>query len=292
MARAILVYSLIYLALSLIIPRMPQELARLWTDQDLVSLESTIINLRKIRGAATFGLEPPKTGIRAALAMLGRRVPIPEDRQKVLHDGENLAEAAALFMTTRIVKNQRDQSAMDKWEHFLQETTDQYRRYPVTTFARTTRTEVAISTVGHLRAISIDPGYVLDWDLFRGNRVGANNVTELLRNRTTLVAPLAGDLLLAAIYRAQLKLARGQTFPLKTVAMSKDLKHFVLPDLSAEAEERRDVGVFLDIVESGNTSKVLYQALRSSYPDLRVYEPQMQRVEFQPSSKIRRITGG
>ncbi|MBI3485654.1 hypothetical protein HY025_01775 [Candidatus Daviesbacteria bacterium] len=270
---------------------MPQTLERLWTDTELDNIESTITNLRRIRSASTCGLEPPKTGLLAVLSNL-RQPPIPIDRQKVLKDGERLADAAASFLATRIIRNEKDQSYMEIWTQLLQETTNQYYRYPIATFARTTKAEVAVSTIDHLRAISIDPQYVLNWGLFKGNKLGARNLEELLKSNITIIAPFSGDLLLAAIYKTQLDLIKGRSFPLRAAGLSKDLHDSTLPDFSKiEESNPQEVGIFLDIVQSGHTGKALANALRTSYPSLIVHEPQMKRVEFRPNEKIRRVLG-
>lgn len=268
---------------------MPQKLERLWTDKEIDHIEDTITALRKIRSAAVLGLEPPKTGVIGLLANLRGQLPVPEDRQRVLSDGEDLAHAAAAFLAKRVVKGERDVERRDAWEEVLLRTTEHYGRYPVTTFAKTSRNEVSQSTIFNLRAMSIDPRYMLNCNLFRENRLGAIDLNSLLAARLVVVAPLSGDLLLAAIHREQVELTRGQSFHLRTAAISKDLKHTVISDLKPEMEQGfQAVGIFLDAIESGSTGRVLATSLRDQYPQFTVHEPQTSRVEFVPSQKIRR----
>lgn len=273
---------------------MPHKQERLWTDEELFGIERTLVNLRRMRTAATCGLEPPKTGIRAYLSTIREFLegPIPEDRQKVLSDAQNLAGSAGYVFADISTRNGRDAVRQEEWRDLLRQTTEQYARYPTTTFARTRKQAATLSIMGHLKAMTADPEYVLNWDLFRTNNLGSRNVQSLLRRNITVVAALSGDLFMAAIYRAYLDVTRGKSFDLRAAAMDKDLKYFTLPDLSDLALDRkREVGIFLDIVETGKTSRAMLNALRSSYPDLKIHIPRSQRIEYQPNRKIRETLG-
>ncbi len=272
---------------------MVKRTERLWSDSELIDMGQTIEHLRKIRTAAVHGLQPPKTGIRGFLERkIGGVLPVPEDRQQVLRDGETLANTAAAYLTRRIIRSERDPARKEAWEELLESVHERYGKFPTTSFAQTPGIEVAGSTLSHLRATHVDPSYMLNWDLFVSNNLGYRNLGELLNAPIVVVAPLSGDLLLAAIHRAQIAINRKRTFHLRTAASSKDLRQIVLPDLSEElSQSYQEVGIFLDVVDTGRTSQALAGAFRESYPGLQIHLPQTKRIEFQPSKRIRTAMG-
>ena len=275
---------------------MPTQ-ERLWTNKELDNLLSTIDTLRRLRSATTLGMEPFPSGI---MGTWGRwrhpeRFQEPADRHNVLLDAEDLGIKAGNFLAERLAKDTRDPAKFESWNETLERTRESYKGYEALTFAATGNLEVPGSIITHMRALHSDPEYMLKFDLLHHNYLGAGNIEGLVQKRLTIVAPLSGDFLLAAVYRAYLEQTRGRTFHLKAAALSRNLQGVVIPN-DELMEENPEIAIFLDVTETGETARALLSALNSSYPDKVIHEPGIEGMRerylgFKPSKKMIRKLG-
>lgn len=268
------------------------KIERLWSDQELIAMEATVVSLRKIRTATTTKPEEQKKGIIKFFPLVREsRSRLPQkDKEVVLFDAEKLANTAAYFFALKISKTASGDREKQEWQDTLSDTNKKYGKLSPTTYARTTKQDVTVSLVGHLRHLSIDPSYMLKWDLLQANHLGAQTIEQLVDGTIGVISPLSGDYLLANTYSKYLELLKKKKFPVKPAACSSDLTFIVLP-VDSEGKNifghLSQIGIYLDAVDTGNTGKALYQFLKQVYPTHIVHEPIAQKIEFIPSKKMR-----
>ena len=264
---------------------------RLWTDQELRDLNDTVINLRRIRTAATAHLQDGPVN-KLFSRFRDSQPPTNEDRQIMLLDAEVLAAAAGDFFATKISRVTNGQVEKQGWLDALSDTRASYKKVKPTTAARTKPIEVADIVVDHLRALSIDPMYVLNWELFTFNNVGATDIAELIKGHIGIISPLSGDFLVASTYCSYLDQINGKSFPLKPSAPTRNLEMVVLPvDEHGKGvfEDLPEVAIYLDVYETGNTGLALIRSLKEAYPSHVVHEPDIEvarELKFEPSKKM------
>ena len=185
---------------------------------------------------------------------------------------------------------QVETSEYEKWQDTLSDTKNEYGKYKESTFAKTGMLEVVgNSVIGRLRNMSIDPNYMLNWDLTHNNNLGARDINELTRKNKSVISPLSGDYLLACTYSNYLERTRGRSFQVKPAALSRDLKLIVLP----KDQEGRpvfelvpEIGIYIDSTDTGKTGRVLFEAIRQEYPETKVHQPPANRTEFKQSRRM------
>lgn len=273
---------------------MSEKVGRIWTNQELRDLGSTVQILRRIRTATTAQMEPPKRGVVGFFGkLLGEReFPTPDNRLAVLEEAERLGFAAGNYLATRFIRDNRDGQLLKAWESVLDETSVKYSDFPETTFAKTKNIDVIGSTLARMRVIYGDPSHMIKWDLFENNRLGASSIDALLTKKVTIIAPLSGDFLIAAVYQTYLEKTRRKTFKLKAAALSRNLKGVVLPDLGNQSD--KEIGIYMDVVDSTKTGTALLHAAREEYPLARIHTPSTtptNDIPFRPSARLIRKFG-
>ncbi len=276
-----------------------KELPRLWSDQELDDITNTISQLRRIRTASTIGLEKESNKISSFLNRIYRpvEVPSPEERQLRLQDSEQLGIAAADFFVARVAQTSNGMHEREKWKDTLSDVTSTYKQYPATTYARTATTAVAVSTLQHLRYLSIDPSYLVNWDLFQLNNVGSRNTNELFSGKVGIISPLSGDYLMACTYRSYFDKTKGKIIQLKPAAGSLHLQEIVLPmnpDESNAFENLPEIAIYLDVFKTGNTGRALLNSLHEAYPHHLIHEPDFDSassLQFDDSKKMNKLLG-
>jgi hypothetical protein len=264
----------------------------MWTNEQLAGMGDTISTLRRMRTVATGA---PSMSLRERLSVLFKKPQIDEDvmegqRQGVLYDAEHLASAAGTFFASHISHTHEEVKAQQAWLDGLSDALKKYGKFRETTYRKTETFMVATaSLVSRLRYLSIDPTYVLDWELTQNNNLGLKEIGELRSRNIGVVSPLSGDYLMACVYRSYLKIKHGNTFAVSPAALSRDVRTVVLqrtPTGTGVFDHTTRIGMYMDTTQSGNTGKVLYAAVKAQYPKATVYEPPVEFVEFIPSKRI------
>jgi hypothetical protein len=273
---------------------MPREVPRLWTDRELVCLRDTVVNLRKMRTAALSRVLPFPVLARNLTAFLqGKELEKRREAQEVLTDARRLTEVAADFLTKRLFKLTPSGQEPEEWTAKLAEYKARYREYPMTTFAKSTLSDVVgNSFIGRLRNLSIDPEYMLEWDLVHNNNLGADSVLGVLQNPPAVISPLSGDYFMAMIYSRYLGFRHGKTFKVEPVILGGDLRKAVLPRTESGQrvfEAESTIAVYVDTTETGRTARALSGHLQGEYGDKTLLHPRGVPLEFVPSRKMKKF---
>lgn len=271
---------------------MPVE--RLWTDRQLKGMTDTVLYMRKIRTAATTEISPTSNSTRRLMSVLRRPGPesvnTAKSREVILFDAERLGATAGSFFAARLSGNSSGDLEFEEWQDTLSDVQKEYRKYKDSTYAKTGMLEVVgNSVIGRLRNLSIDPNYMLRWDLTLNNNLGARNVNELIQKNMGVMSPLSGDYIMSCTYSSYLERMLGRTFPTKPAALSSDLRLVVLPKDKEGKEVFElvpEIGIYIDTTDTGNTGRVLFQAVKEAYPNQRVLEPRATKSNFKQSKKM------
>lgn len=253
------------------------KLERLWTDRDLQGITDTVVYLRKMRTAA-FEKEPE--GIRALFV---HRIP----QEVVLFDARELASNAGNFFATTISHATDGRHEREAWLDRISLARRKYKGKETSTHAKTVPTDVGQNTISKLRDLSIDPAYVVNWWITLANNLGANSTDDLIQRGVGVVSPLSGDYLMATTLRSYLDMTRGGAYPLKLAIANRDVSSVIFErgEQGMPFGELREIGIFQDVAQTGETGRALHAALAKAYPSHTVFEPRG-RVEFEPSRKI------
>lgn len=261
---------------------------RLWSDEDIIGMDRTVLQLRKMRSAITGDLPSAifrfRQMVKRALFQTDTRT---ETSEEILLKAENLADAAGDFFAAHLSNITDGSHELELWQHKVSEAEALYGMYKISTYARSSMSDVVgNSIIGRLRNIHIDPEHMLHWDLVKNNNLGSTSVHDLIQKSDIgILAPLSGDYLMASTYSAYLRRTEGKTFPTKAVALNRNLTKIVLPEAF---QEKSEIGLYIDTTETGNTSRVLFENIQNAYPGEKVHKPNMERVEFSQSKKMRK----
>jgi hypothetical protein len=264
---------------------------RLWTDEEIMSMPKTIELLRRMRSAA---VSQPSIGIcskKALTRLFGGQEQIYSQQEALTH-AEEIANAAGDFFAAKLSKTTRGNREFEKWQDLLHNKKRQYKLYGPTTYAKTDLGEVVgNSVISRMRNLDIDANHMLTWDLLENNNLGATTICELVDQDIGVISPLSGDYLMARIYSSYLQRKRGKSFPVRAIALTKDLSVVNLPtntDDSPVFEDKSAIGIYIDTNETGNTARKIFKYLNQHYPQKTIHPPKFEKVEFVPSKKIER----
>lgn len=258
------------------------KLERLWTDQELQGITDTVVHLRKMRTAA-FEQEP-----QGVHRLFSHRIP----QEVVLFDARELASNAGNFFAATVSHATDGRHEREAWLDGISMARRKYRGKEASTHAKTTPTDVGESMISKLRNLSIDPAYVVNWWIAIANNLGANSADDLIKRGVGVVSPLSGDYLMATTLRGYLDMTRGEAYPLKLAIANRQpsLVIFERGEQGMPFDELREIGIFQDIAQTGDTGRALHAALVKEYPSHTIFEPKG-RVEFKPSEKIVKAIG-
>ncbi|MBI3618458.1 hypothetical protein HY213_00300 [Candidatus Peregrinibacteria bacterium] len=267
------------------------RIERLWKDVEIRGMDETVTRLRRMRTAIfqeeTIGLRLR----RKILKVFGKQEPIHSHQDALLH-AEQLANAAGDFFAAKISRTMHGTKEFERWQDLLSDAKRQYSVYGISTWARSSlRDVVGNSIIGRLRCLHIDPDFTLAWDLTHNNKFGVRSVQELLRrNDLGIFSPLSGDYLMATMYSSYLRRLKGKTFPVRAVALHEDLSQALFPtdaDGHLPFQEKKEIGVYIDTIDTGSTSLALEQFLQKAYPQKIIHPPATASTEFEQSKKMK-----
>lgn len=274
---------------------MPTE--RLWTDRQLKGMTDTVVYMRKIRTAAT--ADGSSVSSRTGRLMSILRISNPESvntaksREVILFDAERLGATAGNFFAARLSDTSSGNLELEEWQDTLSDVRKQYKKYKESTHTKYTKTEtleVVRKTMPYrFRLLSIDPDYMLRWDLTLNNNLGAENADQLINNDIGVISPLSTDYIMSCTYSSYLQKTQDRTFLTKPAALSSDLRLVVLPKDKEGREVFElvpEIGIYIDTTVTGNTGRLLFQAVKEAYPNQRVLEPRATKTDFKQSNKM------
>ena len=265
------------------------KIRRLWSDEELFSMNHTLDLVRRMRTAAT--IQTPSFGLRtkkALVTLLGGKESL-HSPDEAMSDAQNLSNAAADFFAAKIHNKKYGKKEYGLWQKLLRDQNKQYILYAPTTYARTSLSEViGNSFIGRLRNLSIDPEHTITWDLLENNNLGASSIDELLEKDIGIVSPFSGDYIMAKTFSTYLKRTKGKALDLCPIALNQELSaaNFARND---EGEHyfnyKQAIGIYLDTIETGNTGATILEGLEQIYRDKTIYAPRKDKIEFKDSKK-------
>jgi hypothetical protein len=263
---------------------MPLE--RLWTDQQLISLDNTVKQLRRTRTVAT----SPDSEKGFVGRLLHRNESTPIDRQAVLLDARNLANNASDFFAAKISQSSDGEYEFELWQDTLSDSEKRYKGKQ-TTYARTQPVEVGLSMISTLRLLTVDKYSIMKFWLADYNNLGITSPNELDNSRIGVVAPLSGDYLMASLLRNMLLRSGKEGFPLRLAALNSKLDNILFEEgqMGEDFKNLPAIGIFLDAIQTTNTGNIIYAAVHEQFPTKDIYKPKITSTEFKPSSKIRKF---
>ncbi|MBS3169414.1 hypothetical protein J4210_02930 [Candidatus Woesearchaeota archaeon] len=263
---------------------------RLWTDLEIAAMPATLSLLRRMRSAAVTSEDSLFINFKRSINSLfgGNKQIYPP--QEALEHAVELADAAGDFFAAKLSKTTQGKKEFEQWQDLLADAKRQYQLYGKMTSARTSLGEViGFALIGRLRALHIDPDYILQWDLLQNNNLGVTSLGRLCQGDVGVITPLSGDYLLASTYRSYLQRTRDSSFPLHVAAQRRNLSTTILPlSLHDSLDNLSAVGIYVDTTQTGRTAQALYSALREILPEKTVHEPRFTKTKFTPNKKIER----
>lgn len=232
------------------------------SDKDI--LVGTIDTLRKIRTVASPGDSRFQFNSK----------PYPE---VPIGNAQGLAVAAGNYLALRATNLDNGRQEREEWQDILSDVSRFYAQEKGTSFTRNDPSGAALSVYKTVNQLTVCTDVSLGWMFSAKNNFGYNAINRLLDSFVGVVAPLSGDYLQATFYRAYFALTRDRTFPLKLAVPSAKLRRVLLQrgNLGKPFDEIEEIGIFLDIVETGETGRSVYNSLKKEYPDKLIYQQQM-----------------
>jgi hypothetical protein len=266
----------------------------LFTSSEHDKIASSVEHLRRMKDAATIGLEQSWSQRVKSLFSRTNNVDISSpDRQLPLKAAEALASTTASFLVARISKGSY-QEELEALGETVERAQQEYGNYKGISYTSIPPSAVAERIAMNLQYLDIDPDYVLAWHMTRVNNIGYSNLNTFLNQNVGIISPLATDYLTAALYRKFIVDQMGKNeFLLHPAATSRQLQGVVLPKNSEGERVYQNVdeiAVFLDIITTGSTGRAVLERIKQQYPDKKIHEFSMSIFtdKFVPSDKIRR----
>lgn len=258
----------------------------LLSPRDQNTLQASILDLRKIRTAATADLETNQGILERLFNRWGKSYspPIPTryyreqssepGRQKALQDAEKIGFATADLLIA-VVHNDSAGVERDALESILNQADRDYSAYAPSQYANQSSARTTERVIEHVvRLDSVGEEFVR-WHFIEYNMVELP-WSQMNSKRVGVFAPLATDFLIAATHQrfmeAQKK--KGGTFEVKPVVLGKNMQHTIFPqaeDGKGAFNKKHDLVVFCDVSTFGRTSSIVFGAVTEEYPNKRVF---------------------